>query len=31
MNDQTPTRDDRIANLKGMGSSRKWVEDVRFT
>ena len=31
MNDQTPTRDDRIANLKGMGSSRKRVEDVRFT
>ena len=31
MNDQTPTRDERIANLKGMGSSRKRVEDVRFT
>ncbi len=31
MNDQTPTRDDRIANLKGLGSSRKRVEDVRFT
>ena len=31
MNDQTPTRDDRIANLKGMGCSRKRVEDARFT
>ncbi len=31
MNDQTPSRDDRIANLKGMGQSRKRVEDVRFT
>ncbi len=31
MNDQTPTREDRIANLKGLGASRKRVEDVRFT
>ena len=31
MNDQPPSRDDRIANLKGLGSSRKRVEDVRFT
>jgi carbon-monoxide dehydrogenase large subunit len=31
MNDQSPSRDDRIANLKGLGSSRKRVEDVRFT
>ena len=31
MNDLTPTREERIANLKGMGSSRKRVEDVRFT
>ena len=31
MNDQTPSRDDRIANLKGLGQSRKRVEDVRFT
>jgi carbon-monoxide dehydrogenase large subunit len=31
MNDQTPTRDDRIANLKGLGCSRKRVEDARFT
>ena len=31
MNDLTPTPEDRIANLKGMGSSRKRVEDVRFT
>ena len=31
MNDITPDRDDRIANLKGMGCARKRVEDVRFT
>ena len=31
MNDLTPSREERIANLKGMGSSRKRVEDVRFT
>jgi carbon-monoxide dehydrogenase large subunit len=31
MNDLTPTREERIANLKGMGASRKRVEDVRFT
>jgi aerobic carbon-monoxide dehydrogenase large subunit len=31
MNDQTPTREDRIANLKGLGASRRRVEDVRFT
>ena len=26
MNDLTPTREERIANLKGMGTSRKRVE-----
>ena len=31
MNDMTPDRDERIANLKGMGCSRKRVEDARFT
>ena len=31
MNDLTPTREDRIAGLKGLGSSRKRVEDARFT
>ncbi len=31
MNDLTPDRDERVANLKGMGCSRKRVEDVRFT
>ncbi len=31
MNDQTLTPEQRAANLKGMGSSRKRVEDVRFT
>jgi aerobic carbon-monoxide dehydrogenase large subunit len=31
MNDLTPTPEERAANLKGMGSSRKRVEDVRFT
>jgi aerobic carbon-monoxide dehydrogenase large subunit len=31
MNDLTPTPEERVANLKGMGSSRKRVEDVRFT
>ncbi|MDJ0824229.1 MAG: aerobic carbon-monoxide dehydrogenase large subunit [Rhodobacter sp.] len=31
MNDQTLTPEERAANLKGMGSSRKRVEDVRFT
>ncbi|MGY6703746.1 aerobic carbon-monoxide dehydrogenase large subunit [Roseinatronobacter sp.] len=31
MNDMTPDRDDRIANLKGMGCARKRVEDARFT
>ena len=25
------TRDERVANLKGMGCSRKRVEDARFT
>ncbi len=29
MNDLSP--DDRIARLKGLGTSRKRVEDVRFT
>ncbi|MGY9047843.1 MAG: aerobic carbon-monoxide dehydrogenase large subunit [Rhodobacterales bacterium] len=31
MNDLSPERDNRIANLKGLGCSRKRVEDVRFT
>ena len=31
MNDQTPTHDERVAGLKGLGSSRKRVEDARFT
>ncbi|MDH5797335.1 MAG: aerobic carbon-monoxide dehydrogenase large subunit, partial [Paracoccaceae bacterium] len=31
MNDQTLTPEERSANLKGMGCSRKRVEDVRFT
>ncbi|GAA6181631.1 aerobic carbon-monoxide dehydrogenase large subunit [Shimia sp. NS0008-38b] len=31
MNEQTLTPEQRAANLKGMGSSRKRVEDVRFT
>ena len=32
MNDQTPiSREDRVANLKGLGCSRKRVEDARFT
>jgi aerobic carbon-monoxide dehydrogenase large subunit len=31
MNDQSPTHDERVAGLKGMGSSRKRVEDARFT
>ncbi len=31
MNDLSPDRDDRIAKLKGLGCSRKRVEDVRFT
>ncbi len=31
MNDQTPTHDQRVAGLKGLGSSRKRVEDARFT
>ncbi len=31
MNDQTPTREQRIAALQGMGCKRKRVEDVRFT
>ena len=31
MNDQTLTPEERAANLKGMGCSRKRVEDVRFT
>ena len=31
MNDQTMTPEERAANLKGMGCSRKRVEDVRFT
>ena len=31
MNDMAPTREERTAALKGMGTSRKRVEDVRFT
>ena len=32
MNDQTPpTREERVQKLQGLGSSRKRVEDVRFT
>ena len=32
MNDQTPpTREERTANLKGLGCARKRVEDARFT
>ncbi|MEM9551212.1 MAG: aerobic carbon-monoxide dehydrogenase large subunit [Pseudomonadota bacterium] len=31
MNDLTPDRDERVAKLKGLGTSRKRVEDVRFT
>ncbi|MEM6480722.1 MAG: aerobic carbon-monoxide dehydrogenase large subunit [Pseudomonadota bacterium] len=31
MKDDVTSRDDRIANLKGMGCSRKRVEDMRFT
>jgi carbon-monoxide dehydrogenase large subunit len=31
MNNVTPSRDDRTASLKGIGTARKRVEDVRFT
>ena len=31
MNDLSPSREERIANLKGLGASRRRVEDVRFT
>ncbi len=31
MNDMTPTREQRDAELEGMGCKRKRVEDVRFT
>ncbi|WIY26580.1 aerobic carbon-monoxide dehydrogenase large subunit [Parasedimentitalea psychrophila] len=31
MNDLTPEREERSANLKGLGCSRKRVEDARFT
>ena len=31
MNDQSPSHDERVAGLKGLGSSRKRVEDARFT
>ena len=31
MNDLTPTPQERTAKLKGLGTSRKRVEDVRFT
>ncbi|MEM9342176.1 MAG: aerobic carbon-monoxide dehydrogenase large subunit [Pseudomonadota bacterium] len=31
MKDEVDTKEDRIANLKGLGCSRKRVEDARFT
>lgn len=31
MNDMTPTREQREAQLQGMGCKRKRVEDIRFT
>jgi len=31
MNDLTPSREERTANLKGLGCARKRVEDARFT
>ena len=31
MNDMTPSRDERVASLKGMGCARRRVEDARFT
>ena len=31
MNDQTPTSAERVEKLQGLGSSRKRVEDARFT
>ncbi len=31
MKDEVTSREDRVANLKGMGCSRKRVEDARFT
>ncbi|MGY6633448.1 MAG: aerobic carbon-monoxide dehydrogenase large subunit [Alkalilacustris sp.] len=31
MNDLSPTREERSANLKGLGCARKRVEDARFT
>ncbi len=31
MKDEVETREDRVANLKGMGCARKRVEDARFT
>lgn len=31
MKDEVESREDRVANLKGMGCSRKRVEDARFT
>ncbi len=31
MNDMTPNRNERKANLKGLGTSRRRVEDARFT
>jgi carbon-monoxide dehydrogenase large subunit len=31
MNDMTPTPEERTAKLKGLGTSRKRVEDARFT
>jgi len=31
MNEMTPERNERISNLKGLGTSRKRVEDARFT
>ena len=31
MKDELDNREERVANLKGMGCSRKRVEDARFT
>ena len=31
MNDMAPSREERIEGLKGLGTSRKRVEDARFT
>ena len=31
MNESTPIKEDRMAALSGLGTSRKRVEDARFT